>query len=594
MRLRTESRLASRPAASPDQAGGGTTVSLRELIGIFAPLRRYFATALAFSLAINLLYLAAPLYMMQVYDRVLSSNSEITLAMLTLIVLIAFSTLAVLDCLRARILARSATRLDKLAAGQAFASIMIPAPLNPLNPAPGCQSITDLATLRSFIAGNGMHAIFDFPWTPIYVLIIYRLHPVLGTFALLSAIALVFMALVNEMWVREMSQRAHVLGTRAQQMSEQSLRNIEVVHAMGMLADLTRRWSLERLGVVNLQQKASERAAIVSSIIRFLRLAMQSVILGLGAWLVIERATSAGAIFAASILLGRALQPVEQAAGAWKSMVGARDALVRLIPVLGGQRRDAQVTHLARPEGRIVVKKLTYHPPHGAAPTLSNVSFVIEAGEIVGVIGASGAGKSTLARLLVGAARPSAGTVSVGGYELETRQGDALRRHFGYLPQDIELFADSIAANVARFTNPEPANITEACVSAGIHDMIMRLPQGYQTNIGAGGIQLSGGWQQRVALARAIYGHPSLIVLDEPNSNLDSEGEASLAACLRRLKAKGTTVVIISHRPATLRVVDKVLILNEGRMDWYGLRDEMLRRFAGQAKHSDGALHAGS
>ena len=552
-----------------------------DLSATFSSLRHYFLTALAFSLAINLLYLAAPLYMMQVYDRVLSSNSEATLAMLTLLVLLAFSTLALLDCLRARILARSATRFDRLLAGRLFRSVMVPILCNP---APGNQPLRDLETTRNFIAGNGMHAIFDFPWTPIYVFIIYRLHPSLGSFALVCAVALIVMALINEVWVRGMSSRANALGVRAHALSEQSQRNSDVVHAMGMLADVTEKWTTERQAVLSAQQAAGERAAIVSSLIRFLRLAMQSLILGLGAWLVVERATSAGTIFAASILLGRALQPVEQAAASWKAMVGAREALGRLGRLAATLPIVDKTRPIARPEGQVVVDKMSFSAPRSETPILRDISFTIEPGEIVGIIGASGAGKSTLARLLVGIAEPSNGSVRLAGVDMHTPLTESLRRHVGYLPQDIELFSDTVAANIARFSDQSPAKITDAAKLAGVHEMILCLPQGYQTTMGSAGTMLSGGWQQRVALARAAYGHPSMVVLDEPNSNLDTQGEESLAACIKRLSERSTTVVVISHRPAMLRIVDKIIILTSGRVEWFGARDDMLKRFANNVK----------
>ena len=529
--------------------------------------------------------------MMQVYDRVLSSNSEATLAMLTLLVLVAFITLAMLDGLRARILARSATRFDKLLSGRLFRSVMVP-PLR--NAAPGNQPLRDLDTVRTVVSGNGLHAIFDFPWTPIYVLIIYRLHPTLGAFALFCAIALIVMALVNEIWVREIAGRASEINANAHALSDQSLRNAEAVHAMGMLGDLTAKWTGERQAVLTAQQTAGERAAIVAAIIRFLRLAMQSLILGLGAWLVIERATSAGSIFAASILLGRALQPVEQAASSWKSMIGARDALMRLHRLTTTLPPVARAERVERPTGAVTVADLSFSAPASDRFILQDLSFTIAAGDIVGVIGASGAGKSTLARLLVGAAPRTAGTISLAGHDIETSGSEALRRHIGYLPQGIELFSDTVAANIARFSEPDAAQISRAAELAGVHEMILRLPQGYQTRIGSGGTPLSGGWQQRVALARAVYGHPSLVVLDEPNSNLDTVGEESLAACIKRLKQQATSVVVISHRPAMLRIVDKILILNGGRIEWFGLRDDMLRRFASNVASSKGPAHARS
>ena len=562
----------------------------QDMFSVCLSLRHYFATAAGFSLAINLLYLAAPLYMMQVYDRVLSSSSEATLAMLTVIVLVAFSTLAGLDCLRARILTRSATRLDKVLASRIFRVVMGPASRNP---SASNQPVRDVETLRNFIAGNGMHAIFDFPWTPIYILIIYRLHPTLGMFALFSAVALVGMALINELWVRDLSARANEAGARAQVLSDQSLRNADVVHAMGMLGDLTQKWNEERQSVLSAQQVAGERAAIVASAIRFLRLAMQSLILGLGAWLVIERATSAGAMFAASILLGRALQPVEQAAGSWRSMVAARDAFRRLRRLVDANPMPPQAERMARPAGQLIVTDLDYVASGTHTQILKRVTFTAEAGDVIGIIGASGAGKSTLARLLVGVASASSGSIALAGNDVADGE-EQLRRHIGYLPQAIELFADTVAANIARFAELDTSKIVRAAEFAGVHEMILRLPQGYQTMIGPGGTQLSGGWQQRIALARAAHGHPSLVVLDEPNSNLDTLGEESLAVCIKRLKQQQTTVIVISHRPAMLRTVDKILVMNAGTVDWFGPRDELLRRFAGNVAVHKGAAHASS
>ncbi|MET4327172.1 ATP-binding cassette subfamily C protein [Bradyrhizobium sp. i1.15.2] len=535
----------------------------------------YFVTAAIFSLAINLLYLAGPLYMLQVYDRVISSASEVTLLMLTIALLMAFLALAGLDAVRARVLTRASIRLDQTIAARVMTAI-----IHRSAGAGGARSqlLRDFDTFRQFVTGMGIHAIFDLPWAPIYIAVIFVLHPLLGAFALGCSILLILMALFNEWRVKPPLTEAGEAASRSYSFTEMSLRNTEVVRAMGMTEGLLRRWARDRTRMLERQVSASDRAATMQSIIRFLRLAMQSMILGLGAYLVIERLATVGAMFAASILLGRALQPVEQIVGSWRNLVSARGAFLRIRELLKADpQREVGLT-LPRPQGRLSVEGLSYVPPFGSKPILRGVSFAIEPGEVLGIIGPSGAGKSTLSRHLVGVLAPSAGAVRLDGADVSSWIKTSLGQHIGYLPQDIELFADTVAVNISRFQEGEDREVILAARMADVHEMILRLPDGYDTQVGEGGAILSGGYRQRIALARAIFANPSLLVLDEPSSNLDAEGDAALADCILQLKKRGTTVVIISHRPATIGVADKILVLREGVVEMFGPRAEILAR----------------
>jgi ATP-binding cassette subfamily C protein len=569
--------------ASSSPRGGGSPLSI-----VSAPLKRidelrlllrtcqgYFVTAAMFSLAINLLYLAGPLYMLQVYDRVISSASEVTLVMLTIALLIAFMALAGLDAVRARVLTRASIRLDhKIAARVMTAIIDRSASFGGAR----SQLLRDFDTFRQFITGMGIHAIFDLPWAPIYVAVIFALHPALGAFALGCSILLILMALLNEWIVKPPLTESGEAASRNYSFTEMSLRNTEVVRAMGMTEGLLKRWGRDRNRMLERQVTASDRAATMQSLIRFLRLSMQSVILGLGAYLVIERLATVGAMFAASILLGRALQPVEQVVGSWRNLVSARGAFLRVRELLSANPLREAGLSLPRPTGRLLVEALTFVPPLSNKPILRGVAFGIESGEVLGVIGPSGAGKSTLARHIVGVLAPSAGAVRLDGSDVSVWARTSLGQHLGYLPQDIELFADTIAANISRFQEGEDKEAILAAQMAGVHDMIVRLPNGYDTQVGEGGAILSGGYRQRIALARAVYGNPSLVVLDEPSSNLDADGDAALTDCIMQLKQRGTTVVIISHRPSTIGVVDKILVLRDGVAEMFGPRAEIMSR----------------
>lgn len=528
-----------------------------------------------FSLAINLLYLAGPLYMLQVYDRVISSASEVTLVMLTIALLLAFMALAGLDAVRARVLTRASIRLDNKIAARVMTAI-----IDRSASAGGARSqlLRDFDTFRQFITGAGIHAMFDLPWAPIYIGVIFILHPALGAFALGCSILLVLMALLNEWIVKPPLTKSGEAASRNYSFTEMSLRNTEVVRAMGMTDGLLKRWGRDRNRMLERQVTASDRAATMQSAIKFLRLSMQSLILGLGAYLVIERLATTGAMFAASILLGRALQPVEQIVGSWRNLVSARSAFLRVRELLSANPPRDPSMSLPRPEGRLIAEAVTFVPPLTNKPILRGVAFGIESGEVLGIIGPSGAGKSTLARHLVGVLIPSAGAVRLDGSDVALWARTSRGHHLGYLPQDIELFSDTVAANIGRFQQGEDHLVIQAAQMAGVHEMILRLPNGYDTQVGEGGAILSGGFRQRIGLARSVYGDPSLLVLDEPSSNLDAEGDAALTDCIIQLKKRGTTVVIISHRPSTIGVVDKLLVLRDGVAEMFGPRAEIMSR----------------
>ncbi|MDP2356769.1 MAG: type I secretion system permease/ATPase [Beijerinckiaceae bacterium] len=547
-----------------------------ELRVLLRTCRGYFVTAAIFSLGINLLYLAAPLYMLQVYDRVIASSSQVTLLMLTLALLLAFMALAGLDAVRARVLTRASIRLDRLIAGRVMTAI-----IDRASSFGGARSqlLRDFDTFRQFITGTGIHAVFDLPWAPIYILVIFALHPILGAFALGSAVVLVLMALLNEIFVRPPLTESNEAASRNYGFTEMSLRNWEVVQAMGMMRGLLQRWGRDRNRMLERQATASDVAATMQSIIRFLRLSMQSLILGLGAYLVIERLVTVGAMFAASILLGRALQPVEQVVGSWRSLVAARTAYHRVRDLLAATPVRDPNLELPRPSGHLSVENLSFAAPGNTSKLiLRGVSFRVEPGEVLGVIGPSGAGKSTLVRQIVGVMSPSAGAVRLDGADVAVWPKDTLGQYLGYLPQDIELFADSVAANISRFQLGDDAEVIDAARMAGVHEMILRLPNGYDTQVGDGGAVLSGGYRQRIGLARAVYGRPSIVVLDEPSSNLDAEGDAALADCIQTLKKRGTTVIIVSHRPTTIGIVDKILVLKDGVAEMFGARAEIMAR----------------
>ncbi|MFG1296511.1 type I secretion system permease/ATPase [Xanthobacter variabilis] len=536
--------------------------------------RRSAGTLLLFSLAINLLMLASPIYMLQIYDRVMVTGSINTLVLLTIMTAAAMLLLGLLDALRAVLAVRMSSWLsDRL--GPVYLAHCVRARL--LGDASGAQPLRDIAQIQSFVASPGLSVFFDAPWSPVFLGLIWILHPALGILAVSSAFILLALGLLNEATTRGATAAASQAQISATLQAETVIRNAEVVRAMGMLPDLIERWRAANDASVSAAQAAGERAGLIIGITKFARLFMQSAALGLGAYLVLKGELSGGAMIACSILLGRALAPVELAMSTWRNFTVARVAYHRLKSRLQVAPHERRRLALPTPTGIISANAVTYTPP-GGRPVLHQVSFQAKPGEAIAIIGPSASGKSTLCRLLVGVARPSSGEVRLDGSDLAHWDPEQLGRHLGYLPQDTELFPGTVRENIARMKGGDEHTVIEAAMLAHAHEMIQRLPNGYDTAVGDGGHRLSGGQRQRIGLARAVYGVPPLIVLDEPNANLDQQGEAALSAAIEEMKRRGSTLLIVGHRPSTIVQADKILLLRDGRVEAFGPRDEVLKR----------------
>lgn len=540
-----------------------------------AGFRQVFATVGVFSAVINLLLLVPALYMLQVYDRVLASRNETTLLMLTLMVLGAYLLMGALEFVRSFVLIRIGAQFDmkmnKRVYTAAFEQNLKSGGGN------AGQALQDLTNIRQFLTGQGLFAFFDAPWFPVYLLVIFLFNPLLGFFALGGTVVLVALAFLNERISKKPLAEASTMAVASSTLANNNLRNAEVISAMGMLPNLMARWFSLHGRFLQLQAEASEKAGTISAITKFVRMSMQSLILGLGALLVLDGKITPGMMIVASILMGRALSPVEQLISGWKNWSSTRSAYQRLNELLeANPAREARMS-LPKPLGRLSVESVTAAPPGTARPILRNLSFAIGPGDVLGIIGPSGAGKSTLARLLVGIWPTMGGKVRLDGADIYLWNKDELGPCIGYLPQDIELFAGSISENIARFGVVNPEKAVAAAQRAGVHDMILRLPQGYDTLLGNDGSGLAGGQKQRLGLARALYGDPSLIVLDEPNSNLDETGEAALTAAISDLRSRGKTIVMITHRQSILQTTTKLLFLREGMAQLFGPSAQVIR-----------------
>ena len=540
--------------------------------------RNSFLFAGLFSLFINLLMLVPSLYMLQVYDRVLAGSSASTLLMLTILVVGLFAVMGVLELLRARILVRVSARLDMLLNSRLFTA-MFDAKLRD-GRGTGSQPIDDLTNLRQFLTGNGLFAFFDVPWMPIYIAVLFLMHPWFGWFAIGGALLLFALATANELTTRQPLGKANAVAIGARNYLGGNLRNAEAMEAMGMLGRVHQRWFARHQEVLKLQALASDRAGLLANASKVLRVTLQSLILGLGAYLVILHVSTPGIMIAASILLGRALAPVDMLIGGWKGFLSARSAYKRLHDLLLAIPKRPRFMSLPAPDGSLTVDGVLAAPPGSNVPVLRGVRFDVAAGEIVGVIGPSAAGKSSLARVVLGVWPIAAGKVRLSGADIGHWNREELGPYIGYLPQDIELFDGTVSENIARFGEIDPEQVVAAAQRAQVHEMILHLPKGYDTPIGDGGAVLSGGQRQRIGLARAMYGKPVLVVLDEPNSNLDDQGEAALVKAIAQLKADGATVLIITHRPSVLNSVDKILVLREGQVEVFGPREQVLAQFA--------------
>lgn len=547
-----------------------------ELIAVLKLSRDSFLFAGLFSMFINILMLTPALYMLQLYDRVLASQSESTLVMLTVLVLGFYAMMALLELLRGRILVRTSARMDMLLNARLFDATF---EANLRGRGPGAQPIDDLTQLRQFLTGNTLFGFFDAPWMPIYIAVMFWLHPWMGWFAIICAVILVTIAIATEIATRQPLAQANSLAIAGRQFLNTNLRNAEALEAMGMLGRMRQRWFARHREMLRLQALASDRAGALSALGNKLRITFQSLALGLGVYLAIRHEISPGMVIAGSILLGRALAPLDMLIGNWKNVLSARSAYRRLRELLHAIPIRPRYMSLPPPDGSLVLENVVAAPPGAQVPVLRGIRLEIAAGEVVGIIGPSAAGKSTLARVMLGIWPVAAGKVRLSGADIGHWNRDELGPYLGYVPQDIELFDGTVAENIARFGDVDSEQVVAAAQRAQVHEMILRLPKGYDTRIGEGGTALSGGQRQRIALARAMYGKPVLVVLDEPNSNLDDQGEAALVRAIAQLKSAGTTVVIITHRLNVLSSVDKIIVLRDGLVDAFGPRDKVLAQF---------------
>ena len=552
------------------------------LIHALADYKSILISVGCFTALINILMLVPSIYMLQVYDRVLSSQNTTTLAMLSLMVVGFFIFIGMLETVRSFIVIRIGSQLERRFNQQVYRAAFERNLLN--GQAQAGQALGDLTLIRQFVTGPALFAFFDAPWFPIYLFVIYGFNLWLGVLATAGAVLLIGLACINELMTRQSLARASVYSQQSSQLASSHLHNAETIQAMGMLSVLRKRWFNLHSRFLAEQNKASDTGAVIGSISKTLRLCLQSLVLGLGAWLVIEGQMSAGMMIAGSILMGRVLSPIDQLIGVWKQWSSARLAYQRLDSLLGQHPVTQDNMTLPAPKGQVSFEQVSAAPPGKRLATLQQVSFSLNPGEVLGVLGASGSGKSTLARVLVGVWPTLAGTVRLDAADIHQWNRDQLGPHLGYLPQDIELFGGSIAENIARFREADAQLVVEAARQAGVHEMILRLPQGYDTLLGDAGSGLSGGQKQRVALARALYGSPCLVVLDEPNSNLDTVGDAALSRAIAQLKADGRTVVLVTHRSSSLAQTDKLLVLNEGRTQAFGPTAEVLKALAGAQK----------
>jgi PrtD family type I secretion system ABC transporter len=528
------------------------------------------------SCMINLLYLTGSLFMLEVYDRVLPSRSVPTLVGLAILAGGLYMAQGVLDLIRIRILGRIGTALDESLNSRVFDTIVrLPLTAGPRNE--GLQPLRDLDSVRSFLAGMGPSAFFDLPWLPFYLAICFAFHVMIGLTALVGAIILVSLTVVTEFMSRRPAREALGLAARRNDLAATGRRNAEVLVAMGMAGRLNKRWSEANQKYLAGNQRASDVAGGLGAIAKVMRMTLQSAVLAVGAYLVIHQEATAGIIIAGSILSARALAPVDLAIAHWKGFVAARQSWHRLNRLLESLPPLTTQTLLQNPSSRLAVEALSMAPPGDQKIVVQDVTFALEAGNGLGVIGPSGSGKSSLVRALVGVWQPFRGKVRLDGAALDQWSSDVLGRHVGYLPQDVELFAGSVAQNICRF-DPEAGSetIIAAAKEAGVHDMIIKMRDGYDTQIGEQGAALSAGQAQRVALARALYGDPFLIVLDEPNSNLDTEGDEALTRAVRVARERGAIVVVVAHRPVGIEAVDMLLVLREGRMHAFGPKETVL------------------
>lgn len=546
--------------------------SLREAV---QTARHSFIVVGLFSFAINLIMLAPSIYMLQVYDRVVGSRSMSTLYLLTALLVVFLGVMGLLDWARADIMRRIGNRLDVFLAPRLF-DLGYRQALNSAGEQNGAQPLRDLRGIRQFMTSPGIFAFFDAPWVPVYLIVMFAFHPWVGLIGLLSMIVLVLITLLNERLTQKLQNQSETAYNEAGNTIAKTFRNGEVITSMGMLGRLRQRWQEKNSQALIMQSEATRISSILSNLSKGLRTLIQSLILGLGAYLAIHQEITAGMMIAGSILLGRALAPIDQLLGTWRLFVTSREQYARLNHALETDVVVETQMKLPVPTGEILIEGIEAAPPGARNTVLRGINYRCRAGVVTGVIGPSAAGKSSLARVLLGIWPCQAGSIRLDGVDIYTWNKEELGPHIGYLPQDIELFEGSISENIARFGHVDPEKVVAAAKLAGIHEMILNLPAGYESRLGGSGVNLSGGQRQRVGLARALYDDPKLIVLDEPNSNLDTVGEVALLKAIETLKARKVTIFIVTHKTNILSLVDSLIVLQDGQLAMSGPRDLVL------------------
>lgn len=541
-----------------------------------AACKKYFGYAMLFSMFINILQLTFSIYMLQVYDKVLTSYNISTLVVITIAAVVALVALALLEWIRSRLLIRAGVEFDrKLSFPVLDAELRSAAVLN-RDAARG--EIRDVQTLRSFLGSNAVFAFFDIPWMPIYFLLIFVLHPALGLTAVMGGLVVFAMGVVSQKIATPTLQEANKANRSAALLLACATRTACAITSMGMIGAVSARWHDLNSQVIRLQTSASRGVGLLHSISKSFRLGLQVLIYAVGAYLAVTHQTTAGVMIAASIIMGRALSPIDQAMGTYKQSLEAWGAYKKIQHTLNNSGNAAQRMELPKPHGALTAEGVSFSVQE--RPLLQGVSFRLKPGTALAIIGPSASGKSTLCKLLLGVWPLGGGKVRLDGADLASWDSEQLGKHLGYLPQEVELFAGTVAENIARMGPVEPEQVVQAARLAGVHDLVLRLPQGYDTPIGDFGQALSGGQRQRIGLARALYGNPQVIILDEPNSNLDEEGEIRLMQCLTHLRQTGTTIVLVAHKPSLLAAADEILAMQQGRVALYGPRDAVLQKMA--------------
>jgi len=544
----------------------------------FRSLRYAFISVGVISMLINLLMLTGPVFMLQIYDRVLASGSVPTLAVIGALALLLYLFMGFFETIRGRMLTRIGQSADAQLTALTYA-ISTDQPLSGGATKAGQRPVQDLDCIRQFLSGPGPASLFDIPWMPFYLAIVFLFHSLLGWVALIGTLMIFALAILNELTSRQPAMEAAITHGQRQRTVEASRRNSEAVRAMGMIEALSAHWNRENDDFLETQRRASDRAGFFAAATKTVRFILQSAILAVGAWLAIRQDISAGVMIAASIMTSRALAPVELAVGNWKGFVAARTSLHRLSETIGTMTGPERRLALPLPEKNLRLEDVCCAPEGALKPIIQGISFELKAGDGLGIIGPSGSGKSTLARSIVGVTPLVRGSVRLDNAELTQWPPERVGRIIGYLPQDVQLFDGSIAQNIARFDPDAPSDaVIEAAVMADVHRMIVEMPDGYDTVIGSTGLTLSAGQSQRIALARALYGNPFLIVLDEPNSNLDADGERALTDAMKAMRARGSVVIVIAHRPSAISAVDTILCLRDGRIASFGRKDDIMKK----------------